>query len=424
MLQLEHITFSCDDPARLAEFWGQLLGLRDCRGGHQLARHRSAREGTRLLFNRMPKSPTIELPIHLDVNVPDREAELARVLELGGQSRRDEDRTGWATSRRHGRSCATRKGTASASRRWTECPAARHIGNVTFRLRGAAGARAVLGERSRLARRGDRRRLSAAVPRRGCGRAPAHGLPRHAAAGRRRPRFLFQRREKSRPESHPIHLDFGTDDREAEIERLTSAGASVVETKVGTNITFTVMRDPEGNPFCVGRCLPTRRYLPGRDNAVVQKYVLSELDSGERVISERIPSVRSVAIGFWIGAGSRDETDAKAGVSHFIEHLLFKGSRAYTAQQIAEIFDGLGGELNAATSREHTMVYARVPDAHVQTALNVMTDMVFAPGFTDLDSERDVVLEEIAMYEDTPQELVHDLFSRGGLRTPSRSGAR
>jgi predicted Zn-dependent peptidase len=144
---------------------------------------------------------------------------------------------------------------------------------------------------------------------------------------------------------------------------------------------------------------------------VVQKYVLSELDSGERVISERVPGVRSVAIGFWIGAGSRDETDAKAGVSHFIEHLLFKGSRVYTAQQIAEIFDGLGGELNAATSREHTMVYARVPDAHVQTALNVMTDMVFAPAFSDLDAERDVVLEEIAMYEDTPQELVHDLFS-------------
>src|SRR5436309_2959519 len=150
---------------------------------------------------------------------------------------------------------------------------------------------------------------------------------------------------------------------------------------------------------------------PGQDNAGVQKYVLSELDSGERVISERVPSVRSVAIGFWIGAGSRDETDAKAGVSHFIEHLLFKGSRAYTAQQIAEIFDGLGGELNAATSREHTMVYARVPDAHVQTALDVMTDMVFAPAFSELDAERDVVLEEIAMYEDTPQELVHDLFS-------------
>src|SRR5205807_366482 len=151
---------------------------------------------------------------------------------------------------------------------------------------------------------------------------------------------------------------------------------------------------------------------PGQDNAgVVQKYVFSELDTGERVISERVPSVRSVAIGFWIGAGSRDETDAKAGVSHFIEHMLFKGSQHYTAQQIAEIFDGLGGELNAATSREHTMVYARVPDDHVQTALNVMTDMVFSPAFADLHSEREVVLEEIAMYEDTPQELVHDLFS-------------
>ena len=143
----------------------------------------------------------------------------------------------------------------------------------------------------------------------------------------------------------------------------------------------------------------------------MQEYVVSELDTGERVISERVPSVRSVAIGFWVGAGSRDETDAKAGVSHFIEHLLFKGSEHYSAQEIAEIFDGLGGELNAATSREHTMVYARVPDAHVQTALNVMTDMVFAPSFGDLDSEREVVLEEIAMYEDTPGELVHDLFS-------------
>ena len=144
----------------------------------------------------------------------------------------------------------------------------------------------------------------------------------------------------------------------------------------------------------------------------MQKYVLSELDSGERVISERVPSVRSVALGFFVGAGSRDERADRAGVSHFIEHLLFKGSRTYTAQQIAEIFDALGGELNAATSREHTLVYARVPDAHLEIAVDVMTDMVFAPTFADVDSERDVVLEEIAMYEDTPQELVHDLFSQ------------
>ena len=143
----------------------------------------------------------------------------------------------------------------------------------------------------------------------------------------------------------------------------------------------------------------------------MQKYVLTELDTGERVISEKVPSVRSVSLGFWIGAGSRDERPDRAGVSHFIEHLLFKGSRSYDAQQIAETFDAMGAELNAATSREHTVVYSRVPDRHVEEALEVMTDMVFAPAFADLDQEREVVLEEIAMYEDTPQELVHDLFS-------------
>jgi predicted Zn-dependent peptidase len=127
----------------------------------------------------------------------------------------------------------------------------------------------------------------------------------------------------------------------------------------------------------------------------MQNWVLTELDSGERVISQKIDHVRSVTVGYWIGAGSRDETEAKAGVSHFIEHLLFKGTPSYTALEIAELFDGMGGALNAATSREHTMVYARAPDVL----------------FDDLETEREVVLEEIAMYEDTPQELVHDLIS-------------
>jgi predicted Zn-dependent peptidase len=143
----------------------------------------------------------------------------------------------------------------------------------------------------------------------------------------------------------------------------------------------------------------------------VQEYVLSELDSGERLITERVPTVRSVSLGFWIAAGSRDEPKGKAGVTHFIEHLLFKGTRAYDAQRIAEVFDEMGGELNAATSREHTVVYARVPDRHLEDALDVMADMVFAPAFADIDSEREVVLEEIAMVEDAPQDLVHDLLS-------------
>ncbi|MFN2470044.1 MAG: M16 family metallopeptidase [Gaiellaceae bacterium] len=144
----------------------------------------------------------------------------------------------------------------------------------------------------------------------------------------------------------------------------------------------------------------------------MQRYVLSELDSGERVVTERVRNVRSVAIGFWVGAGSRDERTAKAGASHFLEHLLFKGTRAYSAHDIAAIFDRLGGELNAATSREHTVVYARVPDDRLELALDVMTDMVFAPRFAELDAEREVVLEEIAMYEDTPQEYVHDLIAQ------------
>ena len=143
----------------------------------------------------------------------------------------------------------------------------------------------------------------------------------------------------------------------------------------------------------------------------MQDWRLTELDSGERVISERLEHVRSAAVGYWIAAGSRDEQANEAGVTHFIEHLLFKGTDRYSALQIAEIFDGLGGELNAATSREHTLVYARVPDHHLETAVDVMSDMVFAPAFAEIDSEREVVLEEIAMVDDNPQDLVHDVLA-------------
>jgi predicted Zn-dependent peptidase len=138
-------------------------------------------------------------------------------------------------------------------------------------------------------------------------------------------------------------------------------------------------------------------------------YELTTLPGGERVITERLDGVRSVALGLWIGVGSRDEPNAKAGISHFIEHLVFKGSSRYNALDIAEMFDAMGGELNAATSRETTLVYTRIPDDHLEPALDAIVDMVFQPTFTDLDSEREVVLEEIAMVEDNPQDLVHDL---------------
>ncbi len=149
----------------------------------------------------------------------------------------------------------------------------------------------------------------------------------------------------------------------------------------------------------------------------MQTHELSSLPTGERVISEHVPGVRSISLGFWIGSGSRDETDHRAGVSHFIEHLLFKGTARHTAQEIAEVFDGLGGELNAATSRETTVVYARIPDDRLETALDVMIGMVYAPAFAEVDSEREVVLEEIAMVEDNPQDLVHDIVAEAVFGT-------
>ncbi|TMM04859.1 MAG: insulinase family protein [Actinobacteria bacterium] len=137
---------------------------------------------------------------------------------------------------------------------------------------------------------------------------------------------------------------------------------------------------------------------------------LTTLDSGVRVVTEAMPSVRSVALGLWIGTGSRDETDAQAGLSHLLEHLLFKGSARYESLEIDQLFDAMGGELNAGTGKETTSVYARVIDEHVPDAFDVLADIVFRPAFREIDSERAVILEEIAMYEDDPQEKVFDVL--------------
>ena len=139
---------------------------------------------------------------------------------------------------------------------------------------------------------------------------------------------------------------------------------------------------------------------------------LTTTGGGLRVISEPLPGVRSVALGIWVGVGSRFERDSEAGISHFIEHLLFKGTPDYSAREIAELFDGLGGELNAATGRDYTVFYTRILDEHIDTAVPVLADMLQRPGFFDLDQEREVVLEEIAMYEDDPQDKVHELVGQ------------
>lgn len=137
---------------------------------------------------------------------------------------------------------------------------------------------------------------------------------------------------------------------------------------------------------------------------------MDELANGQQLITERLDHLRSICLGFWIPVGSRDEVAGSTGVTHFIEHLLFKGSSRYSAEKTAQIFDTLGGELNAATSREYVVVYGRFLDEQLSTAMDVLVDMLLTPTFTDLDREREVVLEEIAMYEDSPQELIHDVL--------------
>jgi predicted Zn-dependent peptidase len=137
----------------------------------------------------------------------------------------------------------------------------------------------------------------------------------------------------------------------------------------------------------------------------------SELSSGVRVVTEEVPSVRSVALGLWVRTGSRNETVAQAGVSHFLEHLLFKGTERYSAIEISERFDGLGASVNAATGKETTHLHARFLDEHTDEVFELLAEMLLAPTYPEIDSERDVVLEEIAMYEDEPQDRVHDILA-------------
>ena len=141
------------------------------------------------------------------------------------------------------------------------------------------------------------------------------------------------------------------------------------------------------------------------------------LPSGLRVLTEQVPGVRSAAIGVWVGVGSRDETPAEAGASHYLEHLLFKGTPSRSALDISAALEAVGGELNAFTSREHTCYYARVVDRDLPLAVDVVSDMVTASLLRpdDVEAERGVILEEIAMHEDDPADLVHDVFSAAAL---------
>jgi predicted Zn-dependent peptidase len=143
---------------------------------------------------------------------------------------------------------------------------------------------------------------------------------------------------------------------------------------------------------------------------LTDEHRLTTLDSGVRVVTERVPGVRSVALGFWIAAGSVIEQDGEAGISHLLEHMLFRGSARFGSQEIDQIFDAMGAEVNAGTDKETTSLYTRVLDRHLERAFEVMSDMIWHPRFGELEAEREVVLEEIAMYEDDPQDRAFDLL--------------
>lgn len=138
-----------------------------------------------------------------------------------------------------------------------------------------------------------------------------------------------------------------------------------------------------------------------------------KLKNGLRVVMEEIPTSRSVSFGIWVKNGSRNENDVNNGVSHFIEHMLFKGTERFDAKAIAEQFDAIGGNVNAFTSKEYTCYYAKVLDEHLPIAVDVLSDMFFHSKFDseELAKEKNVILEEISMYEDTPDDMVHDLIS-------------
>ena len=139
------------------------------------------------------------------------------------------------------------------------------------------------------------------------------------------------------------------------------------------------------------------------------------LPGGLRVITEALPSVRSATFGIWVGVGSRDESTAQAGSAHYLEHLLFKGTPRRDALEISSAIDAVGGEINAFTSKEYTCYYARVLDRDLPLAVDVICDMVTSAlvNPTDVDAERGVILEEIAMHDDDPSDVVHDEFARG-----------
>jgi predicted Zn-dependent peptidase len=148
-------------------------------------------------------------------------------------------------------------------------------------------------------------------------------------------------------------------------------------------------------------------------------YQKTVLDNGIKIITEYIPYFHSASLGIWVDAGVKNETRANNGISHFIEHLMFKGTKNRSAQEIAELMDSIGGNLNAFTEKEQTCYYAKVVDKYVPLAMEILSDMLLNSNFApdDIEKEKGVIMEEVKMYEDSPEEVVFDLFNQTLLNT-------
>lgn len=148
-------------------------------------------------------------------------------------------------------------------------------------------------------------------------------------------------------------------------------------------------------------------------------YKTHTLSNGLTIIGEEIPYLKSITLGIWVNAGSRIENEELGGISHFIEHMLFKGTKNRTSKEIASTIDNLGGQINAFTSKECTCYYVKLLDEHIDIGIDILSDMFLNPLFDekDIDKERQVIIEELKMYEDSPEDLVYDLLMEGIYKT-------
>src|SRR5262252_1813307 len=142
--------------------------------------------------------------------------------------------------------------------------------------------------------------------------------------------------------------------------------------------------------------------------------IAETLSSGLRLVTEQMAHVRSVTVGIWLARGSRHETDQESGVAHFVEHMLFKGTTSRSARDIAQTIDSIGGQLDAFTAKVYAAYYVKVLDEHLPMAIDLLSDLVMRPALApaDVTREQSVILEEIKMVEDAPDDLVHELFAQ------------